>query len=98
MSRGHTVSKDLLHWQNLPVAIPEFTNTDKLSKTAIFAGSAIIDKGNENGLCPDGSGDCRVALCTGNVTKGETQTAQYKNLACSTLPPGWNWCNCPLPT
>lgn len=88
MSWGHAVSKDLLHWQDLPVAIPEFTNADSIperrtAKTAIFSGSAIIDKGNKSGLCPDGTGDCMVAIYTGNVAKGETQTAQYQNLAYS---------------
>jgi len=83
MSWGHAVSKDLLRWNDLPVAIPEFTNADSVSKTAIFSGSAIIDKGNKSGLCPDGSTDCLVAVYTGNVTKGETQTAQYQNLAYS---------------
>ena len=83
MSWGHAVSGDLLHWDDLPVAIPEFTNADSISKTAIFSGSTIIDKGNKSGLCPDGSGDCMVAIYTGNVTKGETQTHQYQNLAYS---------------
>ncbi len=83
MSWGHAVSKDLLHWDDLPVAIPEFTNADSVSKTAIFSGSAIIDKNNKSGLCPDGTGDCLVAVYTGNVTKGDTQTAQYQNLAYS---------------
>lgn len=83
MSWGHAVSKDLLHWDDLPVAIPEFTNADSTSKTAIFSGSVVIDKGNKSGFCPDTSQDCMVALYTGNVTKGETQTAQYQNLAYS---------------
>ena len=83
MSWGHAVSKDLLHWEDLSVAIPEFTNADSVSKTAIFSGCVVIDKGNKNGLCPSGSGDCMVALYTGNVTKGETQTAQYQNVAYS---------------
>ena len=83
MSWGHAVSKDLLHWEDLPVAIPEFTNADSISKTAIFSGSAILDKGNKSGLCPNGTADCMVAIYTGNVTKGETQTAQYQNMAYS---------------
>ena len=88
MSWGHAVSKDLLHWDDLPVAIPEFTNADSVperrtAKTAIFSGSMVIDKDNKSGLCPDGTGDCMVAIYTGNVTKGETQTHQYQNLAYS---------------
>ena len=86
MSWGHAVSKDLLHWTNLPVAIPEFTHLSKLigkAKTAIFSGSAVIDKGNQNGLCPAGTKDCMVAIYTGNVNEGETQTAQYQSMAYS---------------
>lgn len=83
MSWGHAVSKDLLRWQHLPVAIPEFTHPDGRTKTAIFSGSAVIDKGNKNGLCPPGTKDCMVALYTGNVTQGDKQTAQYQNLAYS---------------
>lgn len=82
MSWGHAVSKDLLHWDDLPVAIPEFTNADSV-KTAIFSGSSVVDKGNKSGLCPDGTGDCMVAIYTGNVTKGDVQTNQHQNLAYS---------------
>ncbi|MBC3788800.1 glycoside hydrolase family 32 protein [Spirosoma utsteinense] len=83
MSWGHAVSKDLLRWEHLPVAIPEFTHSDGKTKTAIFSGSAVIDKGNTSGLCPAGTKDCMVAIYTGNVTEGETQTAQYQNVAYS---------------
>ncbi|CCG99428.1 levanase [Fibrella aestuarina BUZ 2] len=83
MSWGHAVSPDLLHWQHLPVAIPEFTHTDGQTKTAIFSGSSVIDAGNRNGLCPTGTKDCMVALYTGHVTKGDEHLAQYQNLAYS---------------
>lgn len=84
MSWGHAVSKDLLRWEHLPVAIPEFTHADGKTKTAIFSGSAVIDAGNKNGLCPAGTKDCMVALYTGNVTEGNKHLAQYQNLAYST--------------
>lgn len=84
MSWGHAVSKDLLRWEPLPLAIPEFTHPDGKTKTAIFSGSAVIDKGNQSGLCPAGTKECMVAIYTGNVSEGETQTAQYQNLAYST--------------
>ncbi|WP_157627049.1 glycoside hydrolase family 32 protein [Spirosoma luteum] len=84
MSWGHAVSADLLHWEDLPVAIPEFTNADSVSKTGIFSGSTVVDKGNKSGLCPDGTGDCMVSIYTGNVTKSDVQTNQYQNLAYST--------------
>ncbi len=81
MSWGHAVSKDLLRWQHLPVAIPEFTKGEKT--TAIFSGSAVVDAGNKNGLCPPGTKDCLVAIYTGNVTASNKQLAQYQNLASS---------------
>jgi fructan beta-fructosidase len=83
MSWGHAVSRDLLHWEHLPLAIPEFTHPDEKTKTAIFSGSSVIDKGNQEGICPPGTKDCMVAIYTGNVTEGDRQTHQYQNLAFS---------------
>ncbi len=83
MSWGHAVSKDLLNWQNLPLAIPEFTHPDSKLSTAIFSGSAVLDKDNTSGLCPAGTKGCLVAVYTGNVSAGDKQTAQYQNLAYS---------------
>ena len=83
MSWGHAISRDLTHWQHLPLAIPEFTSADGKSQTAIFSGSTVVDKNNQSGLCPAGTKDCMVAIYTGNVTEGGKQTAQYQNLAYS---------------
>ena len=44
MSWGHAVSKDMLRWKELPVAIPEGEDE------AIFSGSAVYDKNNTSGL------------------------------------------------
>lgn len=90
MSWGHAVSKDLLTWQNLPLAIPEFTHPDGKTSTAIFSGSTVMDKGNKSGLCPAGTKDCMVAIYTGNVSESNKQTAQYQNLAYS-ADEGRNW-------
>ena len=44
MSWGHAVSRDLVRWQELPLAIPE--EGDEL----IFSGSAVVDRDNTSGL------------------------------------------------
>jgi fructan beta-fructosidase len=59
MSWGHAVSKDLLHWQELPVAIPEEDGV------AIFTGSVVVDRENSSGFCAPKS-ECLVAVYTGN--------------------------------
>lgn len=44
MSWGHAVSKDMLHWKELPVAIPEGEDE------GIFSGSTVYDANNTSGL------------------------------------------------
>ena len=44
MSWGHAVSKDLVHWKELPVAIPE------LGDEMAFSGSAVVDYENTTGF------------------------------------------------
>ena len=44
MSWGHAVSRDLVHWEHLPVAIPEEGDE------AIFSGSAVVDHRNTTGF------------------------------------------------
>ncbi len=66
MSWGHAVSTDLLHWQELGVAIPA------KGDEAIFTGSVVVDEHNTSGLCQNGKA-CLVAIYTGNYGSGKTQ-------------------------
>src|SRR5260370_17347302 len=45
MSWGHAVSRDLVRWNQLPVAIPEGDDA------MIFTGSSVVDTHNTSGLC-----------------------------------------------
>ncbi len=82
MSWGHAVSSDLLHWQELPVAIPEKDGI------MIFTGSVVVDHENTTGFCTKGA-DCLVAIYTGHseTTQGIRQT---QNIAYS-LDKGRTW-------
>ncbi len=82
MSWGHAVSRDLLHWRQLPVAIPEQNGI------MIFTGSVVIDQDNTSGFCAHGE-PCLVAIYTGNsqTPEGGRQT---QNLAYS-LDDGRTW-------
>ena len=66
ISWGHAVSRDLLHWQELGVAIPEANGAE------VFTGSVVIDAKNTSGLC-DGGKPCMIAVYTANRGTGATQ-------------------------
>lgn len=46
MHWGHAVSKDLVHWEHLPVAIYPDENSEDTVRCTAFSGSAIVDKNN----------------------------------------------------
>jgi fructan beta-fructosidase len=71
MSWGHAVSRDMLHWEHLPVAL---TEQDGIM---IFSGSVVVDR-NTSGLC-GAAHSCLVAIYTGHRADRQTQ-----NLAFST--------------
>lgn len=75
MSWGHAVSRDLLHWKELPVAIPEGDGE------MIFTGSVVVDEKNTSGLCQNGKA-CLVAIYTGNRGEGTAQR-EVQDLASS---------------
>jgi fructan beta-fructosidase len=72
MSWGHAVSKDLVHWQQLPVALSEENGT------MIFTGSAVVDDKNTSGFCL-GHKPCLVAVYTGHTPPIQTQNIAYSN-------------------
>jgi fructan beta-fructosidase len=72
MSWSHAVSKDLLHWKPMPVALREENGI------MIFTGSAVLDAKNSSGFGKDGVAPL-VAIYT-----GDSKNLQTENLAYST--------------
>ena len=68
---GHAVSKDLVHWKELPVAL----HTDKQGE--IYSGSAVIDWNNTAGF-EEGNEKTMVAMYTA-AGKPFTQGLAYSN-------------------
>jgi fructan beta-fructosidase len=76
MSWGHAVSRDMVHWKQLPVAIPEGNGV------MIFSGSAVVDWHNSSGFCKSSSapeGGCLVAIYAGYTGKEQNQNLAYSN-------------------
>lgn len=67
MHWGHSVSKDLIHWEHLDPAIAR----DTLGH--IFSGSTVIDKNNTAGY----GKDAMIALYTSASDKGQVQSMAY---------------------
>ncbi len=72
MTWGHATSKDLVHWQYLPVAIKEENGI------MAFSGSAVVDAHNTTGF---GSANKPplVAIYTGHTETLQTQNLAYSN-------------------
>jgi fructan beta-fructosidase len=70
MSWGHAVSRDLIHWEELPVVM----YPDKLG--SVFSGTAIIDYNNTSGFGKDGIHPM-VAIYTANSSDNERQCIAY---------------------
>ncbi|MNK82725.1 Levanase precursor [compost metagenome] len=75
MHWGHAVSKDLLHWEELSVALKPDDNG------AIFSGSVVVDQNNTTGFFGEaGSGLVAIYTNAGNKTipgKDQVQSIAY---------------------
>jgi fructan beta-fructosidase len=86
MHWGHAVSKDLVHWKELPIAL----YPDSLGY--IFSGSAVVDSNNTSGFGKKGKTPM-VAIFTNHDPKGEkagTEVFQNQSIAYS-LDEGISW-------
>lgn len=72
MSWGHAISKDLVHWQHLPVAIEE--GKDGM----IFSGTCFTDAQNSSGLGKDGKAPL-LAIYTAHTETNQSQHLAYSN-------------------
>lgn len=66
ISWGHAVSRDLVHWEHLPVALHEQDGI------MIFSGSAVVDERNTSGFGREGE-PAMVAIYTGHSTTAPRQ-------------------------
>ncbi|TZF82087.1 glycoside hydrolase family 32 protein [Pedobacter sp. BS3] len=86
MHWAHAVSKDLMHWEQLPIAL----YPDSLGW--IFSGSAVYDKDNTSGFAKDGKMPL-VAIFTHHnpkLEKAGRKDFQYQSIAYS-LDEGTTW-------
>jgi len=72
ISWGHAVSRDLVHWEQLGVAIPE----DEAKHELIFSGSAVVDERNTSGFGTPGNPPM-VAIYTSAVPDDQEQSLAY---------------------
>lgn len=70
MSWGHAVSRDLLAWEHLPLALPEENGI------MIFSGSAVVDYQNTSGFGKDGQPPM-VAIYTAHTETNQSQAIAY---------------------
>ncbi|WP_144567284.1 glycoside hydrolase family 32 protein [Neobacillus bataviensis] len=72
MSWGHAVSRNLVHWTQLPVAIPQDVHE------MVFSGSAVVDTNNTTGFGKPGN-PALVAIYTSadKVTGKQSQALAY---------------------
>jgi fructan beta-fructosidase len=72
MSWGHAVSKDLVYWEHLPLAIPEDNGV------MIFSGCVVVDYNNSSGFAGNSGKIPMVAVYTGfEEGKNQSQRLAY---------------------
>jgi fructan beta-fructosidase len=77
MSWGHAISRDMVHWQNLPVALHEFPG-----EYMTYSGSAVVDWNNTSGLCQNSDKQdrsCLVAIYTAAHREQQNQNIAFSN-------------------
>ena len=72
MSWGHAVSKDMLRWKHLELALPEEEGI------MMYSGSAVIDWNNTSGFGKNGEPPM-VAIYTGHTATHQQQAIAYSN-------------------
>ena len=70
MSWGHAVSRDLVRWEHLPLALAEENDV------MIFSGSAVVDWKNSSGFGKDGQPPL-VAIYTAHTPTNQSQHIAY---------------------
>lgn len=83
MHWGHAVSKDLTHWEELPLALYPDENG------AIFSGSAVVDWNNTSGFFDDAPG--LVAIYTSADTYSETNRVRQRQSIAYSKDDGRSW-------
>ncbi|WP_338679588.1 GH32 C-terminal domain-containing protein [Janthinobacterium sp. TB1-E2] len=71
MSWGHAVSTDLLHWNELPVALTAEKDAGGKLTQMFFSGSVVVDTNNTSGLGSAGK-PAMVAIYTSVYPQGKT--------------------------
>ena len=84
MSWGHATSPDLVHWTELPVALPCSDSEE------IFSGSCVFDSGNSSGLGTEEAPPL-VAIYTANYRPGSARFGTQAQALASSADGGITW-------
>ena len=82
ISWGHATSRDLVHWEEKPVAIPaiptgEYDGEGKEIYDMMFSGSAVYDEHDTSGLFDGGSGIVAILTQPKDSAGGQRQILAY---------------------